>query len=269
MTDIISTALDKFAPAMAEAQSKMPVIGFDASANATRTRSYRYATLGAIIDAVRPILAEHGFSVIQQVVSSDDGTAVGVRTTLLHTSGQYMTWKNVIKLDMNAHNVGQEAGKLITYLRRYSLAAALNLYADEDTDNSKDDRITRQDIQNANPSEEPIDGEPEALKSRPVFTPAKLKKKLAVTAGSSNVGNQAVMQKVAMNLGELCGGDDEIRHKVQKYLFGTDSLTMVSPQMWTAALAWLSPFQNENGEWQVSDIVKTEVKQVIEKVANE
>lgn len=260
MTDTFSTQLDKFAPNMAKAQAEFPVIKFDASAKATKSRSYKYATLGAILAAVKPILAKYGFSIIQSVVSDDAGVAIGVRTTLLHESGQYMSWKNLIRLDFEAYNTGQEAGKLITYLRRYSLAAALNIYADEDVDNGD----VSPDLNNDDENDQPVTQNKSA--GRAALTPAKIKTKLKVTAKQSMDGDQATMQKVAMNLSEICGNDDEVRHKVQEYLFGNASLTKVSPKMWTAALVWLSPFQNEDGNYDVSDTVKTEVKQVIEKV---
>ncbi len=144
-----SDKLDLFAAAMAKAQAEMPAVPMDG-----RNPFYnsRYATLGAVIAATRPILAKHGFSVIQQVISNDTGDAVGIRTVILHTSGQFMSWESLINIRQGytktikeanntkeekityEGNAGQEAGKIATYLRRYSLAAALNLYSDEDID---------------------------------------------------------------------------------------------------------------------------------------
>ena len=48
----------------------------------------RYASLGAIINAVRAPLAAQGISAVQTV--SNDGGSVGVTTTLLHSSGEWM-----------------------------------------------------------------------------------------------------------------------------------------------------------------------------------
>jgi len=145
MTDL----LDKLAPALVKAQAEMPAVPMDGYNPYYKSK---YATLGNVIEATRGILAKHGLSVIQQVISNDQGDAVGIRTMILHESGQSMTWDCNVKVkpgytktmtEQNGErkikisydtNPGQEAGKLITYLRRYALAAALNLYADEDID---------------------------------------------------------------------------------------------------------------------------------------
>jgi hypothetical protein len=124
--------LDKFGPAMVKAQAEMPAVPMDATGQ-VGNRKYQYATLGAVISATREVLARHGLSIIQQVISNDPGDAIGIRTMILHESGQSMSWDAVVKIPQGG-NPGQEAGKLITYLRRYSLAAALNLYSDEDID---------------------------------------------------------------------------------------------------------------------------------------
>jgi hypothetical protein len=160
-----NTTLDKFGPAMAAAQAEMPAVQMDG-----RNPYYKskYATLGAVISATREVLAKHGFSIIQQVISSDTGEAVGIRTMILHESGQSMSWDCNVKIkpgytktmtERNGEkkikitydtNPGQEAGKLITYLRRYSLAAALNLYADEDIDANTPKQQAKRSSHNSN-----------------------------------------------------------------------------------------------------------------------
>lgn len=125
-----SDNLDKLAPALVAAIAEMPALEMDG-----RNPYYksRYTTLGAVIAATRDILARHGLAITQQVTSDPTGEAVGITTVILHESGQLMSWEAVVKIPLES-NPGQEAGKLITYLRRYSLAAALNLYSDEDID---------------------------------------------------------------------------------------------------------------------------------------
>jgi len=125
-----SQVLDKIAPALVAAIAEMPALEMDGRNPYFKSR---YTTLGAVIAATRDILAKHGLAVTQQVISNDTGDAVGIRTVILHESGQYMEWDALVKIPVET-NPGQEAGKLITYLRRYSLAAALNLYSDEDID---------------------------------------------------------------------------------------------------------------------------------------
>ena len=128
----MTNQLDKIAPALVAAIAEMPALEMDATGQVGK-RKYKYTTLGAVIAATRDILAHHKLAVTQQVVSDPTGDAVGVRTVLIHESGQTMTWEAVVKIPSGG-NPGQDAGKLITYLRRYSLAAALNLYSDEDID---------------------------------------------------------------------------------------------------------------------------------------
>jgi hypothetical protein len=90
----------------------------------------KYADLGAVIETCKPILSKHGLAV-SQLAEGADGQA-GVTTMLIHESGEYISTSLVVPIA--GGNISQEAGKTITYLRRYGLAAILGLYADEDTD---------------------------------------------------------------------------------------------------------------------------------------
>jgi len=90
----------------------------------------KYADLGAVIETCKPILSKHGLAV-SQLAEGGDGQA-GVTTMLIHESGEYISTSLVVPI--SGSNISQEAGKTITYLRRYGLAAILGLYADEDTD---------------------------------------------------------------------------------------------------------------------------------------
>lgn len=90
----------------------------------------KYADLGAVIETCKPILSKHGLAV-SQLAEGEDGQA-GVTTMLVHESGEYISTSLIVPI--SGGNIAQEAGKTITYLRRYGLAAILGLYADEDTD---------------------------------------------------------------------------------------------------------------------------------------
>ena len=93
----------------------------------------RYASLGAIINAVRLPLARHGISAVQTV--STDGGAVGVTTTLLHASGEWMAETAMSALPDRA--TVQQLGSIITYLRRYCLASVTNIVGEEDSDGNE------------------------------------------------------------------------------------------------------------------------------------
>lgn len=130
--------------ALAKAQAKMPVVAFDATNPFLKNK---YASLGAVIRASRPILEEFGLAIIQLPTSING--AIGVETTIIHESGEWIS-TDPLTLPMGdekGKSNAQLAGSIITYLRRYSLAAALGLYADEDTD-GHDPRDNQQCHQN-------------------------------------------------------------------------------------------------------------------------
>jgi len=93
----------------------------------------RYADLGSIIETARALLASNGLSV-SQMVGGDDN-AVNITSILMHSSGQWM--ESTVSMSIGEErgkSAAQVAGSIITYLRRYSLASMLGIYADEDTD---------------------------------------------------------------------------------------------------------------------------------------
>lgn len=122
--------IDKLAKALAKAQGEMPAVKMDAVNPFFKSK---YASLGSVINTAKPILKKHGLSVVQFPVSQYDGQ-IGVHTMLVHESGQYLEDIIFVGMPENAKNPAQEAGKIITYLRRYAFAAVLGMYADEDTD---------------------------------------------------------------------------------------------------------------------------------------
>lgn len=90
----------------------------------------KYAPLGEILTAVRPILAKHGLAVLQSP-SAQDAT-VSVTTTLFHSSGEWVESDPLtLKLDKPT---AQGAGSAVTYARRYSLAAMLAISGEDDDD---------------------------------------------------------------------------------------------------------------------------------------
>jgi hypothetical protein len=125
--------IDKlFAAAFLAAQAEMPAVPMD-SKNPFLGNSF--ASLGAVISTTRPVLVKHGLSITQAVYS--EGDHIGVRTIIIHVEGGRL--ESAVSLaieDKKGLTAAQEAGCIITYLRRYALMAALGLYAEEDTDGS-------------------------------------------------------------------------------------------------------------------------------------
>ena len=89
---------------------------------------YRYADLADALSMVRPILAKHDLAVTQ-TASNPDHDTVAITTTLLHASGQWITFDPLL---LPNGRTAQETGSAITYGRRYSLLAVLGLAAEDD-----------------------------------------------------------------------------------------------------------------------------------------
>jgi hypothetical protein len=89
---------------------------------------YRYADLGDALQMVRPIMAAHGLAVVQNASSPNDDT-VHVSTSIIHASGEWITFE---PLALPVGRTAQETGSAITYARRYHLLACLGLATDDD-----------------------------------------------------------------------------------------------------------------------------------------
>ena len=90
----------------------------------------KYVQIDGLLAAVRPILAQHGLSVVQS--TGGDGQNITITTMLMHTSGE---WLKTDALTLRAQQATpQGAGSAITYGRRYSLSAALGVAWDDDDD---------------------------------------------------------------------------------------------------------------------------------------
>jgi hypothetical protein len=128
-----SETITKLALALSKAQAELPAVKFDAQNPFLKNK---YATLGAVIETARPILAKHELAVVQSPVSRDG--QIGVTTLITHSSGEWLEDTIFIAAtDSKGLSSAQNAGVVISYLRRYSLQAFLSMYADEDTDGQK------------------------------------------------------------------------------------------------------------------------------------
>lgn len=125
-----SASLAALAPALVAAQADLKSITKD---KVNPHFKSKYVTLDAIIEAVRPVLAAHGLSVVQGGYGDLDVQPgiFGVETTLVHTSGEWLSTFVEVPL---AKKDPQGAGSGITYGRRYGLSALLSLATDEDDD---------------------------------------------------------------------------------------------------------------------------------------
>lgn len=106
-----SEAKDKIIPAWIEALHEVGAVTQDSSGH-----HGKYATLGACLDAVKPVLKERGLAVQQYNTESERG--VRVVTRIWHESGQ---WLEDGGLTMPAPSDPQKVGGAVTYARRYAL----------------------------------------------------------------------------------------------------------------------------------------------------
>jgi hypothetical protein len=124
-----SIELAALSKALAAAQSEFPKVTLDGRGQ-VGGRKYAYATLGNVIVKVRDALATHGLAVVQ---TPEPGAPdmVTLTTTILHESGQYIS--GTVAVPYTAATP-QGYGSAMTYARRYSLAAILNLAIEDDLD---------------------------------------------------------------------------------------------------------------------------------------
>ena len=97
----------------------------------------RYATLGAHLSAIKPIFAKHGLAIVQFPIGYDTG--VGVRTVIVHKSGQsigadfVLNATAITKDGVTKHGyTAQEAGAVLSYARRYALASVAGTATEDD-----------------------------------------------------------------------------------------------------------------------------------------
>lgn len=112
--------------ALAALQAEIPRI-----VKEDRAQYGRYASLATITDAVRPLLARHGFAWV--CLPGLEGAEFGMRYTLAHApTGDTLTGFYPLP------NVSSQAtGSAITYARRYALDAVLNITPAEDDDDAE------------------------------------------------------------------------------------------------------------------------------------
>jgi hypothetical protein len=124
-----STTITKLATALVAVQGEMPAL--KKTANNPFFKS-KYVDLATVMENILPILSRNGIA-LTQFVSNIDGQSA-LTTTLVHTSGEYMSAQMPLLLPKNDP---QGQGSAITYARRYGAMAALGIVADEDDDGNK------------------------------------------------------------------------------------------------------------------------------------
>lgn len=146
---MIETSADtaKLDAALAKAQGEIEAASKDATNPAFKSR---YADISAIWSACRPALAKHGISVTQWPVHGEDGR-LHIITRIAH-AGEWI--KAHFSIPVTKQDP-QGYGSATTYAKRYTLAAALGVVADDDDDGNAASGRTYQQAAPARMSEAP------------------------------------------------------------------------------------------------------------------
>jgi hypothetical protein len=132
-----STTFGELCKALCQAALQFPEIAKDTENPYFKSQ---YADLATLIKATRPILARNGLCIVQAPQSSERG--VKVTTMLMHSSGEWLA--NDLEMP-SAKSDAQGKGSAITYARRYSYQAILNIAAEDDDDGNAAAGKTQQD----------------------------------------------------------------------------------------------------------------------------
>lgn len=118
---------DSLYAVLARCQAEFPAIHFDSEARMREgNKGYRYASLNAVLAAVRPVLNKHGVFLSQPWKQSDGIVSV---TTRLHRGGEAMEETGAAPMArLDFHGLGTA----VSYLRRYQLVSMLGLAAEDD-----------------------------------------------------------------------------------------------------------------------------------------
>jgi hypothetical protein len=127
-----SPSIANLAAALAHLQGHLANVAKTSTNSILRNK---YADLAAVRDATAGPLADAGLAVVQTAVVLEGGQP-GLRTALVHTSGEWIGGTLPLKATGNKGvNEMQALGAAITYARRYGLLAILGLATDDDDGN--------------------------------------------------------------------------------------------------------------------------------------
>jgi hypothetical protein len=121
-----SEHINELATALSKAQGEMQAAIKDSINPFFKSK---YADLGSVWDAARPVLSKYGLCVLQSTEIVSD--KVVMSTILAHSSGQWV--KSSLPLNP-AKNDSQGMGAAMSYFRRYSLSALVGVVCDDEDD---------------------------------------------------------------------------------------------------------------------------------------
>lgn len=144
-----SESINELAAALAKAQAQIQPAKKE---NVNPAFKSKYADLASVWDACREPLTANGLSVVQMPTDNAEPGRVALVTTLLHSSGQWissMVSTRIVKDDP------QGVGSALTYLRRYALSAMVGVAPDDDDGNAASQSSQRSEPARYSPPVQP------------------------------------------------------------------------------------------------------------------
>jgi len=126
----MSQSIGKLAEALAKAQGEMPSAPKDAKNPHFKNN---YASFESIVANWKSVGPKYGLSISQLPIAAENG-AVGVRTVLMHQSGEFLASTLLLK---PVKGDPQAAGSAITYAKRYAFAAITGMPTGEGDDDAE------------------------------------------------------------------------------------------------------------------------------------
>lgn len=154
-----SDSIASLAAALAKANLEMSNPAFDKKNSHFNNG---YASLAAVLNAIRKPLATHGISLLQ-TISTEPGS-VTITTSLLHASGEWISADVAVAVPNNA--TAQAVGSATTYMRRYSALSICGIAGDDD-----DAEEDRRDRDEKRPMAPPTKRDPRNDPRRELFRP--------------------------------------------------------------------------------------------------
>lgn len=142
-----SEKIDQIAIALTKVQGKLRPAAKDAR---NPFFDARYASIAAVWEACRNLLAENDLAV-SQIMEPVDGTP-HLSTLLIHSSGQWLKSQMPI---LPKKQDPQSFGSALTYARRYGLAAIVGVVSDDDDGNQASKPVTKPVARPANNNSKP------------------------------------------------------------------------------------------------------------------
>jgi len=128
-----SDSIAKLALALSRLQGEVKDVVKD-----TEAYNYKYAKLEGVLEIARPLCLKYEFAVTQLCTTAHE-LNIGVTTILMHSSGEWVESTLTMPISsVKSANQAQGAGSIITYARRYALAAILGItQIDDDASNAQ------------------------------------------------------------------------------------------------------------------------------------